>query len=340
MSRRRISLEDKQRIITCYERHDDYFELADALSINRRSAYSIICRYIKDGQVSRNRGGAHNTIVDEEMKDTAVSIVEDHPEYTIDQINTELRLRLPQKRHVCNNTISNALHCRLITLKLTRDPPEERNSQIVKAARKGMAEWLLQHGDLEKVYVDESAFRLWIKRSYGRSSRGQRAVRVVNARGSGHMSVIFAVSNVTGLVNHEFVEGGFRSDRFNVFLETCSNILANRNVVFIFDNASSHNRAYEANLQAGHGYMFQPPYFPFLNICEGCFSIWKTTLKRSMAEVREQLLTEQHPNRVATMMQLAEQAISSVTLPKVSNLVSYMLSVLPRCILEEDIFTF
>jgi len=59
-----------------------------------------------------------------------------------------------------------------------------------------------------------------------------------------------------------------------------------------------------------------------------------------MAEVREQLLTQQHPNRVATMMQLAEQAISSVTLPKVSNLVSYMLSVLPRCILEEDILVF
>lgn len=340
MSRHRISLEDKQRIIDCYERRDDYFELADALSINRRSAYSIIRRYLQDAQVSRNRGGAHNTIVDEEMKDAVVSIVEDHPEYTIDQINTELRLRFPQRRNVCNNTISNVLHCRLITLKLTRDPPEQRNSPIVKRARKDMAEWLLQHGDLEKVYVDESGFRLWIKRSYGRSLRGQRAVRVVNARGSGHMSVIFAVSNVTGLVHHEFCEGGFRSDRFNAFLEACSNILANRNVMFIFDNAPSHNRANEAVLQAGHGYRFQPAYSPFLNICEGCFSIWKAALKRSMAEVREQLLTQQHPNRVATMMQLAEQAISSVTLPKVSNLVSYMLSVLPRCILEEDILVF
>ena len=133
MSRRRISIEDKQRLIDCYRRHDDYYVLADALAINRRTAYSIIRRYLQDGVVARRRGGHHHTLVDEEMRNAVVSIVEEHAEYTIDQINGELRLRLPNKNHVCNNTISNILHCRLITLKLSRDSPAQRNTPIIKA---------------------------------------------------------------------------------------------------------------------------------------------------------------------------------------------------------------
>ena len=279
--------------------------MADALGINRRSAYSIIRRYVLTGHVERRRGGPSHLIVDEDMRNTVVSIVEDHPEFTIEQINDDLRLRLPAKRHVCNNTISNILHCRLITLKLTRDSPVQRNTPTIKAKRRDMADWLLQNGDVEKVYIDESGFRLWIKRSYGRSLRGERAVRVVDGRGGGHVSVIFAVSHTTGLVHHEFVNGGFRSQHFKAFLESCSNILAGRNIMFIFDNAPSHGHAHEATLQMGHQFMFQPPYSPFLNLCEGCFSVWKSAFKRSMAEVRDQLLTQQHANRVATMMQLA-----------------------------------
>ena len=266
MSRQRISVEDKQRIIDCYNRQDDYFVLADALTINRRTAYSIIRRYLRDGQVARRRGGPNHVLVDDEMRNTVVSIVQDHTEYTVDQINQELRLRLPNKRHVCNNTISNILHCRLITLKLTRDPPAQRNAPSIKVARRDMADWLLRNANVEKVYIDESGFRLWIKRSYGRSVRGERAIRVVNARGGGHMSVIFAVSHVNGLIHHEFVEGGFRSNLFNAFLATSSSMLAGRNVFFIFDNAPSHNHALEATLQVGHHVMFQPPYSPFLNM--------------------------------------------------------------------------
>lgn len=184
---RPISIEDKQRIIDGHDRRGDYYEMADVLGINRRPAYSIIRRYLLTGVVTRRRGGPNLRIVDDEMKDMLVSIVEDHPEYTIDQMNQELRLRLPEKRHVCNNTISNMLQCRLITLKLTRDSPAQWHTPTIKTQRRDMADWLLQNGDLEKIYIDESGFRLWIKR------RGERAVRLVNGRPGGHMSVIFAV---------------------------------------------------------------------------------------------------------------------------------------------------
>ena len=126
---------DKEHLVRSYERHEDYFILADALGINRRIAYCIIRRYLRDGLIERRRGGPHHQIVDQEMKDAVVAIVEDHSEFTVEQINQELRRRLPNKRRVCNNIASNMLHCRLITLKFVEDVPAQRNSTQVKTAR-------------------------------------------------------------------------------------------------------------------------------------------------------------------------------------------------------------
>ena len=66
------------------------------------------------GVVSRRRGGRNHQFVDEEMENEAVAIVEQHAEYTLAQINHELRLRRPDWPHVCENTVSNMLHGRFI----------------------------------------------------------------------------------------------------------------------------------------------------------------------------------------------------------------------------------
>ena len=103
------------------------------------------------------------------------------------------------------------------------------------------------------------------------------------------------------------------------------------------DNAPSHNRAQEANLRPTHRVMFQPSYSPLFNLCEGGFSIWKAAFKRSMAEVWDQLLGEDHPQSTATMMQVAEQSIGALTLSKIKQLHAHMFAILPSCIREEDI---
>ena len=165
MNRQRntISKEDKIRIIECHRRNEDYYQLADALGIKRNSAYSIIRRYLRDGVVSRQRGGGNHTIVDDEMRDTVVAIIQENCEFTVQQINDDLRRRLPQKPQVCNNTISNILDCRIITLKLSRDAPQQRNTPDIKRARREMADWMLMNGRRELIFIDESRFRLWMK---------------------------------------------------------------------------------------------------------------------------------------------------------------------------------
>ena len=56
-----------------------------------------------------------------------------------------------------------------------------------------------------------------------------------------------------------------------------------------------------------------------------------------MAEVRNQLLGEDHPQSTATMMQVAEQSIGALTLSKIKQLHAHMFAILPSCIGEEDI---
>ncbi|GFN74868.1 Dde superfamily endonuclease [Plakobranchus ocellatus] len=59
---------------------------------------------------------------------------------------------------------------------------------------------------------------------------------------------------------------------------------------------------------------YLPPYSPFLNICENAIALWKGNIKDSLAEVRDQLLREDHQQRMATLGQLAEQGTAVVTL--------------------------
>ena len=69
MNRRRsISLLDKQRIVDAYNNPNaDYVEVAAALDIPRGTAWSIVRRYLEDGEVVVRRGGGRRPVAREEM---------------------------------------------------------------------------------------------------------------------------------------------------------------------------------------------------------------------------------------------------------------------------------
>ena len=95
------------------------------------------------------------------MKNTAVRIVEEHSAMTLEQINCELRARLPQKPRICRSTLSPRLHSQLIVLKLEEDPAQ-RNREDTKQLRKDFAEWLMNDGvrRQELIFIDETGFNL------------------------------------------------------------------------------------------------------------------------------------------------------------------------------------
>ena len=190
----------------------------------------------------------------------------------------------------------------------------------------------------EIVFVDESGFNLWLKRTRGRARRGQRAVRVVGGQRGRNITAVFAVSNIRGLLLHDIFPRAMTGDGFVDFLNRLSVAASQGTVTFVFDNAPAHRKAGDCTLAPTQSLRWLPAYSPFLNIVEQAFSCWKAGLKRRLAEVQEQLLGQRDDERMATLFQLAEQTTGEVTPEKSQAWFRHLQSHLPACIRQEDIF--
>lgn len=341
MNRRcNISLVDKQRIVDAYNNPNlDYVEVAKALDVPRGTAWSIVKRYLEDGEVVvRKRGGGRRQVANQEMVTCLMECVEQHPTFTLRQLNEELRVRMPASPPISDTTIHRLLRGQLITMKKLEPTPADRNRVDVKLARKAHAEWLLAE-DPHLIYIDESGFNLWTSRTRGRSPRGQRASRVVGARRCPNFTLILAVSSQRGRVHHFIHNGGTTADVFNAFLsELIQRVQPNEVVTLLLDNAPCHRRSMEA---VGHhdnvSLRFLPAYSPFLNIAENCFSVWKAGLKRQLEEVREQLLQQPHAQQMATLAQLAEQNLAEITPAACTSFHGGTRRTFPACIQLQDV---
>lgn len=342
--RSRISDTDKRRLFEAAERGEDYIALANQLNILPNTAYAIVRRArLRGGQVVVPRGGHTHHKLDDDIGNALVAIVEEHPGFTLRQINQELQSRLPDKPHLSLTTLCRGLEGRFLVLKKFEDSVAERNSDQVKERRMAYAQWLMMNGvNNELVFLDECGINLWTRRTRGRAPRGSRAVRVVTARRGRNFTVIFAVGHTRGLIFHEIFEGGMTRERFHSMLSTIS--ADNEGpLVFICDNASSHSGANllpeegGPNLRAEHRCVYLPPYSPFLNIVENAISAFKWSLKNSLEEVRSQLLEQQHETRLATMTQLAEQAVEVITPGKATRWFTHSQRYVPACLQGSDI---
>lgn len=336
--RRVISLVDKQRIVAAYNNPEaDYVEVAETLGILRGTAWSIVRRYLDDGEVVvRKRGGGRRQIGDQQMIDCLVETVGQHPTFTLSQLNHELQLQLPWKPHVSDSTIHRLLRGQLITMKKLETPPAERNRQDVKEARKAHAEWVVGQ-DPHLVYIDESGFNLWLNRTRGRSARGHRAQRIVGARRSPNFTLILAVSPRLGRVHHSIHNGGTTAEVFGNFLRDLRQHL-HEPVTLLLDNAPCHRGAmdiFDGDVQVNLRYL--PPYSPFLNVAENCFSVWKAGLRRQLEEVRDQLLQQPFAQQMATLTQLAEQNMEAITQAVCAASHQRTRQIFPACIEMQDI---
>ena len=289
------------------------------------------------------RDGQTHHKLDAEIGNALVAIVEEHPGFTLWQINQELQSCLPNKPHLSLTTLCRGLEARLLVLKKFEDSVAERNSDQVKGRREAYAQWLLMNGvNNELVYLDECGINLWTKRTRGRAFRGSRAVCVVPARRGRNFTVIFGVGHTRGLLFPEIFEGGMTKERFHLILQTISQDNEGP-LAFICDNASSHSGANlrrdegGPNLRPEHQCIHLPPYSPFLNIVENVISAFKWSLKNNLEEVRNQLLNQQHETRLATITQLAEQAAQVITPAKAASWFTHSQRYIPACLQRTDI---
>lgn len=347
--RRRIPNESRQRLVRAFEdANEDYLVVADTIGVNRSTARGIIATYLREGRVDeRPRGGRNNVKVDEEMKQCLNEIIDENCLLTLRELNEELRRRQPRKPFVHDRTVGKALDGMLVSVKLARSVPAERNRPDVLERRFNYASWFMTDGVINHcVFIDECGYNIWTARTCGRARVGERAYRQVCGQRGRNVTICMAVSPTGGLLHHTAMQGGMNGERFNEFLVQLQERLNEEELTFlIYDGAPAHRNA--VSPAESTQLMMLPPYSPFLNIVEQAISALKAAIK---ADISRPEIQAQMGNRVEArrqgiplgeyrhrvLLEASERNMATVTHQKCAAWYRFMQTYIPRC-LNRDI---
>ena len=191
--------------------------------------------------------------------------------------------------------------------------------------------------------MDETGFNLWTKRTYGRSRVGERCNRIVGGQRGRNTTVITAISDQVGVFYHEVHFRTVTKETFNGFMNSLSMFLEDQVLTVIMDNAPVHNGVQEIYPDIQVKYL--PPYSPFLNPIENCFSVFKSYVKQFVNEESSNCTTERARAMGTTQVALRERALRGAiqfAMPRVTKEIvadNYRNSnsYLGRCFDREDI---
>lgn len=343
----KISVVDRQRLVSAFERGEDWQLLGRQLGVCRRTSAHIIGTFTITGRIeARPRGGARRRALSEEMIDGVCTFVGNIPTATLQQMKDHLVHVFPDVQNVSLSTISRALDGRLITTKLLRQVPQNWNEEVTKQARRMHVEWLLDEGSQKHLlYMDEFGVNLWTARTIGRAPRGERAVTIVNGQRGRNLTICLAISQELGLVHFTLVVGGMRNDNFSAFLSEVDQLVEGE-FVLLFDGARAHLNV--PTMSDGHDHRFLPPYSPFINPAERAGSALKAAVKRRIQapaiqrEVANRNLAlaagftmEQH--RLAILKREVEASMAVLTPMKCVRWINRNQVYFQRCMDREDI---
>ncbi|KAG7170127.1 putative DDE superfamily endonuclease domain-containing protein 48 [Homarus americanus] len=229
------SATDHERIIEAYRAEQDFLVVAAALGVHRTTAYSIVRVYQRENRVEVAHAGGRHKIIDNETLDLIVMLLEVNPMMTLREIKEEVMDIFPTKPHFSEVTLSRYLEGELISLKMSRDSPAERNSPAVKEARHAYATWMLATGlQQQLVYIDETGFNLWNKRTYGRARRGERVHRAVGGQRGRNTTVIAAIAEHCRILYHEIHYGSVTKEVFSDFIASLAAIKSETQDPYLF----------------------------------------------------------------------------------------------------------
>ena len=343
---------ERRAIIDAHLAGEDYVEVAARLQLKRGTAWSILSRYLRTGEIlCRPRGGSQHHRLDNESKDLLVMCLEDNPQLTLKQMALILQQTWPDKPTLSTSTISRALHGECISMKKVVPHPAERNSDRVKEDRRIFSAWMMTSGlNRRRIYVDESGFNLHLMRTRGRSLVGERAIRTVCGSRGRNVTLIMAISDIheDGVIYHEIVDGGVNKQRFACFIQSLAAIIGEDDeMTIVFDNAPSHRGVEEEVALPDNLHVKRlPPYSPFLNPIENVFSVLKTHVKQHMAAQQPRIDDRVSAARAAMslegwrrriLLDGVEMGLRSVTGDQIAAQYRHSNAFLPACAAKEDI---
>ena len=257
-------------------------------------------------------------------------------------------------------TVARILDGHLITSKLAgkeADVPLERNLPRVIQARQEYAEFFTSLGIRDHlIYVDESGYNIFTRRSIGHAVKGHRVQRQVCGSRGRNVVLILAISPSLGVIHYSLrqltVTRVIFQEYLNALITKAANMLPpEEHCTIVYDGARPHLRM---NVPEAFTNRFAlrilPPYSPMLNPTEQAHSCFKATVKRQL--VRPEVMREiQDPAnqrqaqglnlcnwRARILIRIGEEALNEVTSQKCQNWAARVHRYMPDCIAGRPIY--
>jgi transposase len=266
---------------------------ADLLQIKFESAKKIIHKYKKFHLVEKKKQGGPRVKFNQQQRDFIVQQQENNNELTYKQIQAAFVTKF-------NNNISVAMIASIIkaagiTTKFLVKLPAAMNAPATIQQRRAYSLEMIRMDTDNLIFIDESPFSLSMRRSRGRSKKGQRATITVKKIRTPSLSVLAAMQADRGLLYYETSYATNDAERFNQFISNLLKlqVFRTKSHVLIMDNSPIHSpdslRSMIEGQHIHHSLKFLPPYSPQLNPIELVFSCWKAEVKKleSRGDIQE-----------------------------------------------------
>lgn len=266
---------------------------------------NIVEAYLEDGRVDpKPRGGRRKSTVKltDEHEDFIVNFLDEDCTKTLGMMRQALMDNYPNlaEKGVAINTVWSFLVHRIgFTLKRTKAIEEKRNEPEQLERRKYfVGPYMAERGMAYKtncIFVDEAGFNATLIRGEGWSKKGNESVVKTKYKRALNITILAGISyNGLENISAKIVKGGTNGKIFADYLGLIFKTLDDTNAppqFFVMDNASIHKAKEVKALFEGsrHRIALLPPYSPFLNPVEECFSKLKTLVKRKPGLTPSQL---------------------------------------------------
>lgn len=280
---RKYTDREREMIVTSANRGDDWVALSKQLNITYKTAY----HWVRSGNVRPNqKDGKNPKILSEEEIDVIIEWIEEECDLTLIQIKDKIMRQF--NKSVATATIGNYLEGRMFTVKQIHTEPITMNSPVNKNRR---AEYvrtlnlLIEQGK-QIVWIDETNFNLFCRRTRGRAKAGTRAVQLLPAAKGPNVHLIGAIS-AAGVLSMERRRGSFTAQSANAWIESLlqrwqdmGNQLVD--LVIVADNAPCHSSLENVIDGTPATLLRLSPYSPMLNPIEIIWSKIKSYVKRQL----------------------------------------------------------
>lgn len=287
-----VSSELRKRILSLALDGNGNSTIGRILGLPRTTVGTIVSKYFANGNIeAKLKGGNHRGKLSTSQKETIKQWVDENCLLTLKDLVTRVKDQF--KINVSRSCVDRCLRNFHYTIKNVLPVPVARNSERTIQMR---YEYSQSFRNLEQttihesfLFLDEVGFKVCTRPKRGRSLLGSRATTTVPLARTRNISVV-AVMNRNKLLYHKIHDRAVNGEDFQICLnelkERCLE-LSIKFPVLIMDNARIHH--YKNLDFEGFRILYLPPYCPFLNPIENCFSKWKNSVIRISCTTEVQL---------------------------------------------------